>query len=310
MILKQTVLVLGAGGSRPYGFPSGPQLLRRIAKELVSGAAEGPHQVVVTASGATWEKVTEFQKDLLNARRLSIDAFIESRSSDYDMIGRCAIAQHLLRLEKDDHLWPKPETDWYTVFFDAILGNSPEAFARNKIRVITFNFDRSFERALYLALRTNFGELQAQALLNVIPIVHVHGDLGAPKWHERFRTDSQARDYSPTSDPARVVDAAGRIQIVHQPPEQGTLALAHEFLRTSARVLFLGFSYHELNLQKLRIPELLKEKASGDIVGTRFGLGDGPFSRVRRLSENTISPWGPGTVTIMDVLSGLSWFYE
>lgn len=115
MITRPTVLILGAGASQAYGFPLGADLLRGITDALGGTGSESPAQVLAEASRRSLGDVERFRSELLRARRLSIDTFIESRREDYDVIGRCAIAQHLLRLESDDGLFPSLEKDWYTI---------------------------------------------------------------------------------------------------------------------------------------------------------------------------------------------------
>jgi hypothetical protein len=241
MITTPTVLVLGAGASQPYQFPSGPALLRAVAADLAADGAgvESPVTRIVKACGnktGMHSRVRDFQRELLDARRLSIDAFIESRASDYDEIGRCAIAQHTLRLEAHGRLFPPLEEDWYTVLFNAISGNSPENFRRNTLRVITFNFDRSFERALYLALGANFRNPDVvQSLLGVVPVIHVHGDLGLPLWDDRFRHDSEARPYEESQDVSDIATVTSRIRIVHHDISPETRELVHDALTWAKR---------------------------------------------------------------------------
>ena len=57
--------------------------------------------------------------------------------------------------------------------FSNILGNSREQFLCNNLKVITFNFDRSFERRLFLAVQTNYPGEDVPTLVAKIPILHV-----------------------------------------------------------------------------------------------------------------------------------------
>lgn len=114
----------------------------------------GAGRTQLVSAGVAEEAIDAFRNDLLRSERTSIDAFIESRSEDYDYIGRLAIASQMLRREDESRL--RPKNDWCPLFFDAVLGSGPEQFARNKAKVITFNFERSFERRLFLALRANY----------------------------------------------------------------------------------------------------------------------------------------------------------
>jgi hypothetical protein len=65
------------------------------------------------------------------------------------------------------------------------------------------------------------------------------------------------------------------MSIVHHEGDQANWFKAREALRQAQRVCFLGFSFHELNLAKLGIPEITRGK---EIVGTCYGM-TGPATR-------------------------------
>ena len=107
-------------------------------------------------------------------------------------------------------------------------------------------------------------------------------------------------------DPRVVRATAERMGIVHHPPNEDTTSLARDWLKWAERIFFLGFSYHELNLKKLGIPESVRGK---HIRGTRCGMGLGPLSRVKRLTDGVIGFEDEG-VDIMNVIDRYAWFYE
>src|SRR6267378_303056 len=95
MIEKRTVLILGAGASMPYGFPSGSGLRRHII---------------------------EYLDELLSADTTSIDVFLERRT-EFVEIGKAAIAATLIPLESTRNLfqtWTLPSVlmsqTWYQYF--------------------------------------------------------------------------------------------------------------------------------------------------------------------------------------------------
>ncbi len=84
----------------------------------------------------------------------SIDAFLEFRN-DYAEIGRRAIADALIRYERDDLLWPDDRhgtiDNWYAYLFNKLVkGIRFEAFNSLPISFVTFNYDRSLS---YFLLR-------------------------------------------------------------------------------------------------------------------------------------------------------------
>ena len=149
MITRPTVFVLGAGASHPYGFPLGQGLLNEVVRELSNADGEFHHEVCAVIREV--ERVKAFARDLRLCGRSSIDAFLETRQEFVD-VGKAAIARVLSEYESDGRLThDRPDEGWYHYLFDRMLTRSPDDFRNNRLCVVTFNFERSFERALVLA---------------------------------------------------------------------------------------------------------------------------------------------------------------
>ena len=73
MINKKTVFVLGAGASCPYGYPSGPELVRRVVQTCRSPQPDG------ALGGLAFDAATciGFADLLHKAKPRSIDLFLE-----------------------------------------------------------------------------------------------------------------------------------------------------------------------------------------------------------------------------------------
>src|SRR5438094_963846 len=97
MIEKRTVLILGAGASIPYGFPSGRHL-----RELILRTA--PLRKLMNEIGFEWSLIDDFQSSLQAADPPSVDVFLEGRQ-DLLEIGKAAIAAALLPFESDSALF-------------------------------------------------------------------------------------------------------------------------------------------------------------------------------------------------------------
>jgi len=110
MIEIPTVLVLGAGASKPYGFPLGGELVNKVWSPTVItkfGREEGFQQI-----SADWQP---FKTAIGNAQPLSVDDFLGERA-EYEKIGRLCIAGALMPRES----WAKAhmfgagqEHHWY-----------------------------------------------------------------------------------------------------------------------------------------------------------------------------------------------------
>ncbi len=124
-----------------------------------------------------------------------------------------------------------------------MLGPGPDDFKKNKLKIVTFNFDRSFERRLFLMLKANHGltELEAGALCAHMPVLHVHGQLGLPSWLPSASETAKARPYNEERSASEVNRFAAQIQIISDdiPPER--IEKARDWLLSANRVCFIGF---------------------------------------------------------------------
>jgi hypothetical protein len=179
------------------------------------------------------------------------------RHDHYGDLGKAAIAEALLRAERADNL--------------------------------TFNFDRSFEYAVFKALRASYrltGPAAAH-LLKSLSITHVHGSLGVPAW-----IDTDSPDATPYSffdiEPSKLEEiqlertkrAARQIRIVHEEIPQSFLEGVWAWLATAKIVCFLGFGFELMNLIKLGTPGSLQDVPV--VRGTILGKGKGEQQPILR----------------------------
>src|SRR6266581_2522044 len=183
VIKRQTVLILGAGASMHLAFPSGRQLVTLVVDGLVNEAS--PLVRLLRVCGFDPSKIYAFRDALQRSGRPSVDVFLEHRP-EFLPLGKTAIAALLTPFESEASLFAP---SWYSYLF-AHLGPSLDDVKQSKLAVVTFNYDRSFEHYLFIALQNAFnlptsevlkhvdhgtGEVMHQ---NAIPVVHVYGTLG------------------------------------------------------------------------------------------------------------------------------------
>ena len=75
MITKPTVLVLGAGTSIPYGYPSGVGLV----KDIIQHISNTDWRELFSAYGVSVSEMESLKSELYLSQKLSIDAFLEYR---------------------------------------------------------------------------------------------------------------------------------------------------------------------------------------------------------------------------------------
>ena len=104
MIETETALIVGAGGSIPYGFPSGAELKGEVIHNL--SRARHASELLIAEFGQ--DAAEEFWVALKESGQQSVDAFLERRS-EFTRLGKLAIAQALLPLEKTGRLFDQQE---------------------------------------------------------------------------------------------------------------------------------------------------------------------------------------------------------
>lgn len=219
MITNKTVLVLGAGASVPFGFPSGQVLFDIIRFFLNPGYPRYPGNGLSISqwlpSHLEWslpesfkmlnsvfskESLDAFGGKIYKSGEESIDAFLEYQTGEFLEIGKAAIAAVMLAFEREAALFQDfmkkrlqtsfkegrekdgTENNWYQLLWRAL--SAPfEEFGNNQLRVVTFNYDRSLEYYLFTCLKNKYPDKKDGEYANLIcPIVHIHGSLGALQW--------------------------------------------------------------------------------------------------------------------------------
>jgi hypothetical protein len=284
MITENTVFILGAGASKPYGFPSAwglrLDIINNFYKKLLG---------VFAVSGAPLSSYIDGAKKFINqfrdSRNTSIDLFL-SRNPEFSYFGKDAIILDLLESEKIslDH-WYRGDisSDWYISIFNYMLEGLtlPKdylKFGDNKITFITFNYDRSLEHYLYTALLNSYSEAKPEEIKNIfdkINIYHVYGKLGDLFWQIGDGNSSETfLNYGRTDISYSVLEYfRNSIKTI---PERIPLVQngdIYNAIRKANQIFFLGFSFGDENMDILkeaieRIPQ------STSIYSTVMGLSD------------------------------------
>jgi hypothetical protein len=282
MIAKQTVFVLGAGASKPFGFPTGRELRDRVIAEL--HPRNVLFQRVERFGKLTAERITQFRDAFRDSARTSVDAFLEHRQ-EFMEVGKAVIATALIEKETSDVLF-NDAGDWTGYLWDHLYYTvHAPTHATSNVSFITYNYDRSLEHFLFTATKNAYGKSDADCALALrkIPIMHLHGRLGYLPW----QSETDARPYNTELDKDSLGVAVRGIKIVHEDLSAGRnedFELAKRLLREAERIYFLGFGYGRTNMDRLSLKQL-----SCPALGTGFGLTASEISYVRKLVASKIS---------------------
>ena len=328
MIKKPAVLILGAGASMNYGFPSGLQLKAMICKAIQE--RKDIFSDLVQATNP--DHVEDFYNNFLLSSEFSIDAFLQ-HNTKYLEVGRRAIANVLLRKEKHEELfdnwidkWLDPDNKdkhWYQLLFSK-LNAAFEDFDKNDLTIITFNYDRSLEHFLWESMKAKYSDQDEHSILEklrTIPVIHVYGKLGSlPTYDAEGSPVPYGLHGAQKAQMAAYLDFASQsIFTIHQAEMEDVTTKVQESLSRTERIYFLGFGYDNINMGHLFMVygnNLLKErglgaKCSGTAMGVsphqklylgNFGLSRMKSDYVRECKGDTDQPSKFPDSTIYDFL--------
>ncbi|KKM23054.1 hypothetical protein LCGC14_1619050 [marine sediment metagenome] len=250
MIETPTVLILGAGASIDFGYPPGKLLYKSIVGEL--GNPRCKFCQFLREARFSDDEMRQFGESLRYSGLDSVDAFLEHRA-EFTKIGKAAIAEVLIRKEATRDLFGDPlNGNWYKYLFQR-LDTSFDQFGNNKLGVVTFNYDRSLEQFLCVALQNRHGkgERDCAEQLSRIPIVHVHGVLGGLPWQQNL---PYRREYAPEATTRDKRQSADMLKIIHEgTDEDAAFREARELLAGATHIYFLGFGYNPTNIRRLQL---------------------------------------------------------
>jgi len=249
LISENTLFVLGAGASNPYGLPLGSEL-RTLICDLGNG-----NNLAHTLSEAGVYSLDDIQKFSQTFRRSnvsSIDEFL-SRLPHFVDIGKALIGA-ILCLNEDPNKISSEETQdhWFRLLWNVLIDKTHvgEDLIRNKVRFITFNYDRSLEFSLHEATKetydlSNKGSFQ---IWSQFQIMHVYGCIGGTNFGDAYNI----RPYSIQNSPAQLIQAGNGINIIPEGRDNAKIfEEARDWFDWAKHVFILGFGFDRLNCERL-----------------------------------------------------------
>lgn len=265
MFEDKTCLILGAGASQPYGFPTSGELRDLLLLNHNSTAVlkrlrfRDPDSVwhelntELRECAGSESLVRIFRNRFEMCGRMSIDSWLKDLKYDGEKaeqnleirrIALLSIAAVLLRCEHNAEENRQLNGDWYQWLLEFILRRGRK-FPGSILSIITFNYDRSLEEFLWRCFMYSFDLSNEEALemLGRIEIVHVYGSLG--KLHQ---SESNIVGFGSVGSRST---AAGGIRVAGPRTDaQGNVRI-RELIAAAERLIFLGFGFWPENMDIL-----------------------------------------------------------
>lgn len=307
MIKTKTTFIVGAGASHAYGLPLGVDLKDQAVKTdmLPSGDL---YQILHHGLGHPVAVLNAWRDDLSRHPGKSIDEFLYTRQerADFQGIGKAVIAGQMGRAI---NATPKTSDNWIEIVADRLAEGaaSLDKFLTGNtgVQFVTFNFDSLIQDRLSARIKPRFlgtGSI-GEAVSEAITVRHVHGRLPAPPIGS-FGVD-------PIHGPkpewiAWIKNASASVQVVHEKVADGHLEEIRQVIGSSDVVICLGWAYHDENLQKLKISEILNDGRKG-VYGSAMGVSGATRAWIQRQFNGVIELGGMSDDCV-SILNDFPWY--
>lgn len=333
---KFITFVLGAGASYEVEMPTGNELKARIAsslsmkvndfRQLVGGNDQLRNALAIMSQQkgepgpiGTYHKAA----NLISAampQAPSIDNFIDSHRSNtlIAQTGKLAIAAEILKAERSSKLYFSQSNThnkfdftfvsdtWFNAFFQLISLNAQEddlPERLEKVRVITFNYDRTLEHFLFHSIQNYYGSSPERAadILSHLTVLHPYGQVGSLPW----QSPGAGIPFGGDMNSNILIQISETLRTFTEGTSEKDSKI--EDIRASvfeAEILtFLGFAYHELNLQLLFGDQRNSPiRHAKQVFGTAMGLSESNKKTIA-LELANLGRFDPSQITLRRELS-------
>jgi hypothetical protein len=296
LISENTILILGAGASKPYGYPTALEL----RKEIIHNFMPRFKSIIGTKYNDldfTHESYVKNLNQMIEVFKKSstgsIDLFL-SRNKNYYLIGKQIITFLLADYEmksKFREAIKERKYDWYFTLYniltkDVITPDDISIFSKNKISVITFNYDRSLEHFIYESLFNSFitKRTEVDRIMRDFKVIHVYGKLAPLPWEieggDEYGSKKIRDNYNEYSN---------NLKIIYDERESCQQEIK-DLISDAKKIIFLGFGFAEENLEAIGVNKPIFKRGQ-QIYGTAMGLTHQEIYKIQSLFKAINKEW-------------------
>jgi hypothetical protein len=328
-----TVFVLGAGASYEFGLPIGEQLKDHITKLLnfdhnglngddyVSRAINIAAHLDKTLDRNLCIQAAQGVKRALPLA-LSIDNFIHSNRDDkyVEMCGKLGITRAILHAEFQSKLFCKDTENgidfatnsktWLVKLMQLLSEQCTLQELEERLSTITFivfNYDRCLEHFLMHAIATSYriSSDKAAEIVRQIAIFHPYGTVGKLPWMRSHTDEVIEFGGMPDVNLYKLSQGIKTFTEGTDAADSDILAI-RKAMYEAKRVIFLGYSYHPLNM-KLLVDGNPEKKTTRQVFGTSYGMSASDTDNIQNTLDSLL--FAPSVIVRND-LTCLSLFQE
>lgn len=303
MYTARTTFVVGAGASLELGFPTSDLLKSQISEAVNIGfefgnrQIKGDYQIAEALRGYAdhYKGQSDEYNKYLHAgwhigtampQAISIDNFVDSQEDEYvTAVAKLGIASCIIDAEKhcleryksrdkgEKIEWILFQENWIHQLFQTLNEGTKKSEIENLFSVtnfIVFNYDRSLEYFLAMAISNYYGVDSAKAfdLVSKATFLHPYGQIGRLPWQ---KSNLPVQDFG-SSEKRNLLDISKSIlTFSEQVDEKVDLASIRKAIGESTQIIFLGFAFHPSNMQLL-VPK--RDQDTSRVIATGYGISD------------------------------------
>lgn len=305
---RKSVFVVGAGASKEFSLPTGDELKLKISEiTRITSVQSIPNGFVERFENETFRshlhalsKTKNFQRFKQHATFISInmplapsiDNFLHTHQDNEDLIsvGKLAIAQAILHAEEQSPLkakinirhgnirFDKLNETWIKHLFSLLVTNTTgfDDFlsALRNITFVSFNYDRCIHQFFTHASKSYFSltNVQVQEVIDSLDILYPYGNVG------EFKISDKGTTFGAPEDINGVLDAANSVRTFMEGVDSGLRDELQDRIKKSDTLVFLGFSYMQMNLELLLNENPIPKQF---VLGTTLGISEDSKKLIR-----------------------------
>ncbi len=306
MFQHKTVLVLGAGAGQEIKMGLGADLIADIARgvnivyEMGVRRTSGKESIDYALQNYARKHELDPNQLLAAGRNIargvelagSIDSYIHNHRTNnaIKIAGKIGIADCILAYEKNSDLFvdttkyprryktpEKVKASWLHRFMQLVGDNFVAGESLTKIfenlTVVNFNYDRCFEHFMWRSLQDRFAltEMQAVELMNSLNIFHPYGRIAPLPWQDRGGLEFGGDPHGNLPDLASISENIRTYNEEVTAKEE--IKKIHEAIAKSRRIVFLGFHFHDQNIELIspaNAPKISGKEAYATVLDRRL----------------------------------------
>lgn len=233
---------------------------------------------------------------------ISIDNYLHTHADDPDIVvmGKVGIAVSILEAERASAIYGKEQgkyfiefarstNTWHNTFCkmltESVQRTSLERLFEN-VTFITFNYDRCIEHYVMMWLMNYMGLPYDEAcgLVKTLRIFHPYGQVGKLPW----QVDGVGVDFGEDPDEYNIQHTAAQIRtFTERVDDDVMLTRMRRAISHSERLVYLGFSFGQMNMDLMAIEESGPNKT---VYATTLNVSESNKTHiVRRVSNANFS---------------------